>query len=268
MLSSIAASPSITWFPVDYVDIHAHILHGLDDGAKDLRASVAMLEMAAAAGTTDIVATPHANSRFPFNPQLIDERIAELVPLSPVRIHRGCDFRLQFDTVQDAFANPTKYTINHGVCLLVEFPDFTVFPNGDNVLMQLVDAGLVPIITHPERNEQLRERIENLTQWVEMGCGLQITAGAVTGRFGAEARAFAALLLSRGLVHFVASDAHDTRHRPPKLDGAYAALSREWGEATIRPLFVDNPRATLSGRRIEFDIHPPVRRKRQWYQFW
>ncbi len=112
-----------TWTsPVRFIDIHSHVLYGLDDGAKTREESVKMLELARAAETTDIVATPHANGQYVFNPELIDERIAELSAHVDIRIHRGCDFRLQFDNVEDALAHPEKYTINHNGHLLVEMP--------------------------------------------------------------------------------------------------------------------------------------------------
>ena len=108
-------------------DIHCHLLHGIDDGAKTLEVSLAMLEAAAAAGTTDIVATPHADTQYGFQPELIVERIAELkaANASEIRIHNGCDFHLTFDNVADAIANPAKYTINHKRYLLVELSDYS-----------------------------------------------------------------------------------------------------------------------------------------------
>src|SRR5438128_440008 len=97
---------------VGFVDIHSHILYGLDDGAKVREESVEMLEMAAGCGTTDIVATPHANSHYAFRPVLVAERIADLAAAAPVQIYPGCDFHLQFDNIQDALTDPEKYTLN------------------------------------------------------------------------------------------------------------------------------------------------------------
>jgi protein-tyrosine phosphatase len=251
---------------VDFIDIHSHVLYGLDDGPRDAAGSRALLEMAARGGTTDIVATPHANSKYRFNPALIEARVAELQPGSAVRIHRGCDFRLQADTIDDALANPAKYTINHGRYLLVEFPDMTVFAHADAVLLRLLDADLVPIVTHPERHPVLSRQIEDLARWVQMGCFVQVTAGSITGRFGRSAQASVRRFVERGVVHFVASDAHDTRHRPQTLGDAYDQLAREWDEDVVRPMFVDYPRAVVVDEAIETDLR--VRRKKRWYQFW
>ena len=117
-----------------FTDIHSHILYGVDDGAKTLEESLGMLQLAAASGTTDIVATPHVNGQFEFDPELIDERIAELSARSAVRIHRGCDFHLEAENIEDAIANPDKYTINNRGYLLVEFPDLSIFTSTDEIL--------------------------------------------------------------------------------------------------------------------------------------
>jgi protein-tyrosine phosphatase len=260
----------ISWYPtvVGYVDIHSHILYGLDDGAKTPEESLDMLQLAASAGTTDIVATPHANGQYAFNPELIEQRITELSAGAPIRIHRGCDFHLQFDNIQDALAHPEKYTINHKTYLLAEFPDLSIFVNTEQILSQLLDHGMIPIITHPERNDKLQRRVDDLARWVDIGCYVQVTAGSCTGRFGKKAKLCAETLMKRGLVHFIASDAHDRRHRPPSLSGAYDALAEQWGEEAIQPLFVDHPRAVLTGDPIEFEFQPAVVRRRKWYHFW
>jgi len=253
---------------VGFVDIHSHILYGLDDGAKTVEESAAMLEYAAAAGTTDIVATPHANAQFPFDPEIVESRIAELGTLvGKVRIHRGCDFHLQADNIQDAIAHPKKYTVNHKSYLLVEFPD-SIIPNSDQILSQLLDAGLVPIVTHPERNVAIQRRLDDVARWVEIGCYIQITAGSLTGVFGKRADVCAEELVRRGLAHFVASDAHDCHHRPPSLAEAYQFLTDKFDEAAIRPMFVDNPAAVLTGDRIDFEFEPGPVQRRRWYQFW
>jgi protein-tyrosine phosphatase len=253
-----------------YVDIHSHILHGLDDGSKTVDESLEMLQIAAAAGTTDIVATPHANGRYHFDPVLIDQRIEALAARAPadIRIHRGCDFHLQTDNIEDALANPGKYTINHLGYLLVEFSDLHIFASTDEILNELIGAGMVPIITHPERNRQLQQRVDEIARWVELGCCVQVTAGSCTGTFGGSARRCVHQLMERGLLHFVASDAHDRLHRSPSLREAYEGLCSRWGEELTEPLFVDNPRAVLTGERFESEGPALPVRRRRWYQFW
>lgn len=254
---------------MDYVDIHSHVLFGLDDGAKTLEDSVQMLEMAKRTGTRAIVASPHANTRFPFDPVVVEQRIAELVArVAGIDIHPGCDFHLQFDNIEDAVAHPTKYTINHRNYLLVEFSDLSVFHTAGEILERLLDAGMIPIVTHPERNARLQRSVDDIARWVADGCYVQVTAGSVVGSFGKAARASANELLTRGLVHFIASDAHDCVRRPPSLREAYDRLAGDWGEETIRPLFVDNPHAAVEGETIEYELPARTSGRRKWYRFW
>jgi protein-tyrosine phosphatase len=252
------------------IDIHSHILHGLDDGAENLEEAVAMLEAAALAGTTNIVATPHANLEYEFVPELISERISELQGASggQVRIHRGCDFHLTYENIEDALAHPDKYTINHRNYLLVEFSDLLIFKGTTEVFAQMCAAGIVPVITHPERNFLLQRRMEDLRAWVELGCLMQVTALSLLGRFGPEARSFAMMMMRRNLVHFIASDAHDAVDRTPRMDAAYDFVAKKFGPERAERLFVTNPGATLCGDPVDtgeiVEAVPP----RKWYQFW
>src|SRR5437763_8962237 len=93
-----------------------------------------------------------------------------------IRIHSGCDFHLSYANIEDALRNRTKYAINNGCYLLVEFSDSSVFGNNVNVFGQFIAAGLIPIITHPERNAILRTRLNDIQGWVRDGCMVQVTA--------------------------------------------------------------------------------------------
>jgi protein-tyrosine phosphatase len=249
------------------IDIHSHILPGLDDGSSNLEESVAMLRMAAESGTTDMVASPHANLEHAFDPALVESKIAELLKASEgvVRIHYGCDFHLYFDNVQDALVNPSKYSINHKNYVLVEPSELMVFQSTEDVLERMRAAGMAVIITHPERNGLLQRGIDKLESWVAGGSYLQLTAQSLFGRFGKQARRFSEELLRRGLAHFVASDAHDTQRRPPRLDEAYAWIAREYGEAMAERLLVSNPAAVLSGEPLPVGKIESVARHRSWW---
>jgi protein-tyrosine phosphatase len=251
------------------IDVHSHILRAMDDGAATLEESLAMVRLAAECGTTDIVATPHANTRYAFDPELLERCIAELSAASGgvPRIHCGCDFHLSYDNIQRALAEPTRYTINHRSYLLVEFSDLVIFNSTNEVFQQLGAAGMIPVITHPERNALLQQRLEKLAEWTAAGCLLQVTAQSLLGRFGPRAREFALELMRRDLVHVVASDAHDCQDRPPRLDEAYQYVMAKFGEPRARQLFVSNPQALLDGQPLS--VPPPERAApRKWYQFW
>ncbi len=252
------------------VDIHSHILAGVDDGAGSLDESIAMLRIAARGGTTDIVATPHANLEYAFDPDECGRRIAELAEaVGPQpRIHRGCDFHLSYENIQHALAEPSRFTINGHAYLLVEFPDLLIFKSTAEIFDLLMGAGIVPIVTHPERNYLLQQRLEELEGWVERGCLLQVTAQSFLGRFGRQAKEFADLLVRRGLAHLVASDAHDAEDRTPDLSGAFGYLSRKFGVEVATRLLVSNPRRVLEGAPVETGPPEAAAAPRKWFQFW
>ena len=111
------------------------------------------------------MATPHANLGYKFDPALIRDRLAQLSAAGPtLRLHPGCDFHLSYENIQDAIENPDKYTINHQSYLLVEFSDLLIFRNTPEIFARLQDAGMHPVITHPERNGLLRQRIAEIEE--------------------------------------------------------------------------------------------------------
>jgi protein-tyrosine phosphatase len=252
------------------VDIHCHVLYGLDDGARTLEESVAMVEMAAVHGTTDLVATPHASPDYTFEPDVVEERVQKLQTAagSAVRLYTGCDFHLSFDNIQDALAHPRKYTINHQCYLLVEFSDLLIFKNTAEIFRQLADAGMIPIVTHPERNSLLRQRVDEIARWVDEGAYVQVTAQSLTGKFGRQARDFSRILLGRRLVHVVASDGHNCDRRPPVLQEAHQWLCAHCGEALANVLAISNPRATLTGSPLDLPVGELGSAARKWYQIW
>lgn len=231
------------------VDIHCHILWGLDDGAKTLDDSVAMARIAADSGTTDIVATPHANNQFRYNPELIRERAVELNANCPdgPKIHLGCDFHLSFNNIENALDDPRPYTINQSRYLMVELPELLIPPDMGHVFERLRQVGVLPVVTHPERNRALWRDESVLDNWLSSGIYVQITAQSLEGHFGRSAKDRAWRLLEDGKVHFVASDGHNTEHRPPRLDRAYFAVQKQLGEELALRVFFQNPAAALAG---------------------
>jgi protein-tyrosine phosphatase len=250
------------------IDIHSHILPGLDDGAATLDDAVAMLRMAAESGTTDIVATPHANLQFTFDPDLIDRKIAELqAAAGPLpRIHRGCDFHLTMENIDDALDHPPKYAINYRRYLLVEFSELLIPRTTQDIFDRFQAVGLTPIVTHPERNALLHTRLDQLQSWVENGALTQVTAQSLLGTFGRSAKSIAVELMNRNLVHFVASDAHDPAHRPPVLRAAYQYVEKTWGRTRAETLFVHAGEAAIAGAPVDLPETEPARPKRKWYR--
>ncbi|HKI11072.1 MAG TPA: CpsB/CapC family capsule biosynthesis tyrosine phosphatase [Candidatus Acidoferrum sp.] len=236
------------------VDLHSHILPGLDDGAKSIGDALAMAEDAIADGITHVVGTPHASSRYVFNfakvreaRDALSEKLAGRITLAT-----GCDFHLNPENLAALRADAAPYCINQKDYLLVEFNEFSIPPSMDQTLHELQLAGLRPVITHPERNGIMRTQPERLLRWVSLGCYAQITAGSLTGVFGPGAQEDAWTWIGRGLVHFVASDAHNTARRPLKLRFAYDAIAERLGEGIARALLVENPLAAYEGRPLPY----------------
>ncbi len=256
------------------VDIHFHLLPGLDDGPGTLEMTLEMVAMAVADGTTHIVATPHASPRFALDPMLVGERLAEVSGIigDKVTLGRACDFHLSFENLQDIVRRPEIYTINSKGYLLVEFADFAIPPTIDDTFHSMQLAGITPIITHPERNRILRRHTDWLDKWVSRGCAIQVTAGALLGRFGPNAQQIAEQWLATDRIHILASDAHNTSSRPPGLRAAFDRVAELRGEQVAQALCRENPLAAFEGRPLPWTPEPSgavtmaeKRRKRFWF---
>jgi protein-tyrosine phosphatase len=249
------------------VDIHCHILPALDDGAKSLEESLQMAEMAIEDGITHVVATPHANGEFPFDSDLVRQRRNELQARlgNRLTLGTGCDFHLSVENLQAIRAFPSKYAINQKRYLLVEFADFAIPPSAQEALHGLQLIGLSPIITHPERNQLIRSQPQRLWGWLRQGCYIQVTAQSLLGKWGESARKQVEGWLDQKIVHFVASDAHNTNQRPLRLKEAYELVAGRWGESTAQSLFRSNPLAAFEGRTLPYEPElsaPPERIER------
>jgi protein-tyrosine phosphatase len=241
----------------------------MDDGAPTIEVSLEMLRMAAEAGTTDIVATPHSNGEFEYQPALIDERIAELNDkmAGRIKVHRGCDLHLSFDNISEAVENPSKFSINGKRYVLVECSDLHISASMGKILDRLLAVDLIPVVTHPERNPILQKEPERVAAWVDLGCLVQVTALSVMGGFGKRAATSASHFFDQGLVHVIASDAHDPVHRHTRLDEAFATVSDRYGKDVAEALFIDNPGRIIRGDFVsnERTVAVPTRK---WWQFW
>lgn len=241
------------------VDIHSHFLPGIDDGARTVEDSRQMVRMAHESGTTVLAASPHADSQYRYDPDVVDRLLDEARAEAPdgIRLVRACDFHLMYDNVEDALRHPSRYTIDGKCYLLMELSDLTIFPNTSTLWSRLEDAGMRIILTHPERNPLLRQRPELIEEWVSQGRYMQITAASLLGLFGPKARQFARQMLDYGLAHFVASDAHDLRARQPRLDQAYEWLSKNYSAELAQLLCIEHPLAAVEGRPLDLQRFPP-----------
>ena len=254
------------------VDLHCHILPGLDDGPDRIEESLEMAETAIADGITCVVATPHSSDTYRFDFATVRRLRDELQNHigNQLKVATGCDFHLNPENLASLREEPRQYCINQRDYLLVEFNEVFIPPAMDKTLHEMQLSGLRLIVTHPERNVVLRSHPERLREWVRRGCFVQVTAGALMGRFGLTAEQMALKWIGEGMVHFVASDAHNNRMRPLRLRPAYEKVADQFGEGKARALFQGNPQAAFEGQDLPHipeltEAAAPRRRKRFFF---
>lgn len=234
------------------IDIHSHILPKVDDGAKSWEMAIEMCRMAAADGITHLVASPHSNDEFRYDRKAHEATLAQLREKvdGVLELSLGCDFHMSFDNIVAARKNPSEFCIGNTNYLLVEFSDFGVSRQLLSTLEEFLSVGIIPIVTHPERNPILQARPELIVQMGAMGCLIQVTANSFTGFWGNGPRRTAGWLLNRGAMHVLASDAHDLKRRAPILSKARQVVAEIAGDATADLLVSGNPEAIVRGKSL------------------
>ncbi len=239
---------------VRMVDIHCHMLPAVDDGARTWEMAEEMARIAHEDGITHIVCTPHANDQYPYDRTAHEARLEELRERSgrKVEFSLGSDFHFSFENIREALQDPHKFAISGTGYLLVEFSDYAISPATGDALLRFIQMGITPIITHPERNLILQRKPESVLQFAEYGCVVQVTANSLTGAWGEGPRKVAKWLLDRNAVHVLATDAHDTRHRPPILSKAREVVSAAYGQEVAEALVLSNPRAVILDEELPY----------------
>jgi protein-tyrosine phosphatase len=234
------------------VDIHCHILPGIDDGSETWETTAQMCRMAVRDGITHIVATPHCNGSYEYDRAHFTNMLATLSEVAGERLTFtiGCDFHLSPRNLEAAMNDPRPFAIGDTKYLMIEFDHQSIPGNAREMLMALVARGMVPIITHPERNAYLIKNLDVVQEFIKMGCLSQVTANAFTGFWGPHSKKAAEKLLQKRAIHIVASDAHDLHLRPPILSEARKRVESLADGVIAEKLFVQNPAAVVAGRSI------------------
>ncbi|HWR98248.1 MAG TPA: CpsB/CapC family capsule biosynthesis tyrosine phosphatase [Candidatus Methanoperedens sp.] len=239
------------------IDLHAHVLPGLDHGARDWGEAVEMCRIAVADGIRTLAATPHVSESFPNRRERIEEAVAELrsrlaADGVPLEIVAGGDYHAHPD-----LAPENVLTLGgNGRYFLLEFPYQALPPGADAFIRLLAGRGLTPIVTHPERTASLQREWRRLERLVRAGALVQLTAGSLLGHFGPLAAETASRFLREGWAHLLASDAHWARERVPRLAEGRAAAARLVGQEAAAALVDAHPRAVLAGKDVPGAAHP------------
>ena len=253
------------------IDLHCHLLPGVDDGSRTMEDALELARAAVANGIHTSVLTPHIypgvfdNQRSSLLPVFAEYRQALWEAGIPLDVRLGGEVHLHPD-VFDIFARgelPMIGGLNGKKMMLLELPDGAI-PHGSDVACRMfADQGVHWLIAHPERNKAVMRNPDIIKPFVDMGCMLQLTAASVVGAFGRSAGQTAHTLLTRGLAHVVASDAHNLAHRPPRMGEARRYLSQHFGMGIAYRLTEENPARILAERVAEPGEELPLAQPQQ-----
>lgn len=230
------------------IDIHSHLLPGIDDGAQSINESIALCRYAVNNGITHAVITPHIHpGRYENTQQIIALSCSQLrdalkaVNL-PLQIACAAEVRISVEMMamieQDQIPFLGQYKDNK--LLLLELPHSHIMPGSHKLIDWLLKRNIRPVIAHPERNKEMLLDYSKVIPFVQQGCLLQLTAASVAGNFGAKCQDLSRYLIEHELVHFVATDAHNLQHRPPDLKQSLTPLRHWVGQEKAEQLVKNN----------------------------
>ena len=255
------------------IDLHSHVLAGIDDGPQTTAESLDMCRRAAADGTAAIAATPHVSPVFRTRPEQVESGVAELNDALAgeevsLEVLRGAEIAPALLPLMDA-SELARLTLGGGPYLLIEAPLEAVGRELEEAVDELMGAGHSVLLAHPERAPSFHREPERLAALVERGALCSITAGSLIGRFGRRVARFTERLLAEGLVHNVASDAHDTFGRPPDLRSLVMSADLPELGARAEWLLEEVPAALIAGAELPAPPQTPAparrsRRRLSW----
>lgn len=246
------------------IDIHCHILPGIDDGAKTIEDTLDMARAAVGQGISTIIATPHLNNDYENSKPLILRTATEVnkaldAENIPLTILPGQEIRIYGDILTD-YQQQKILPLVGSDYLLIEFPSGHVPRYTEKMLYDLQLEGFMPIIAHPERNREIIQHPEILYQLVKKGALTQLTGASVCGAFGKKIKAFSQQLIEANLAHFIASDAHNVTTRRFLLAEAFAEIEARYGHE-MAGQFKENAELLVSGKTVYKEVPQPVTKK-------
>jgi protein-tyrosine phosphatase len=253
------------------IDLHCHILPGIDDGAKNIEEAVRMARIAKQDGVETIVATPHLFRGDYDDFRVVEKKRDELTEVLEregisVSILTGAEVHISHNLIDEIKKHREFLVINRSSYISLEFPREHVFSGIKNLFFELISEGLIPIIAHPERNSVFVRNPALLFELIQMGGLAQSNSGSYVGRYGKRAEEAVELFLKHNLIHFIGSDSHGIRSLPPNLSHALRRAEMIIGEERARALVYDNPKAVVEDRPVPEISEPmdPKRKKRSF----
>ncbi|GLB58991.1 tyrosine-protein phosphatase [Cytobacillus sp. NCCP-133] len=248
------------------IDIHCHILPGIDDGAKHMSETIGMAKKAVEEGIHTIIATPHhKNGKYENTKtdiiQMVREANAAIQGEGiPLKLLAGQETRIYGEYLED-YQKDELLPLAESQYVFIELPSGHVPRYTEQLLFDIQMKELVPIIVHPERNSELIERPDRLYQLVKKGALTQVTAGSLCGYFGKKIKSFSHQLIEANLTHFIASDAHNLKSRSFMMAEAIDLVDSKFGDDMVY-LFTENAELLVNGRNVMKEIPERVKRKK------
>ena len=249
------------------IDLHCHILPGVDDGAASLQESLSMAEQAIAQGITHLLCTPHHNNgRYDNDKSSVIAAVHHLQNALdernlPLTLLEGQEVRVTGELITAIEKDHLLFTDITDTYLLLEFPTQDVPAFSESLFFELRTLGKVPVIVHPERNAIFREDPNRLIPFLEMGCLAQLTAPSIVGVFGKQIQKTAYEIVTHNLVQMVASDAHGVTKRRFYLKEAYEIIEQEWGKEKVLQM-QQVARDLINGDDVTYPSYKEVKKKK------
>ncbi len=245
------------------IDIHSHILPGVDDGAKDMATALEMARMAVDDGIKKMIATPHlfrgSDSASGFEEiEKARKEFTEVLKENdiPLELLVGAEVHISHNLIDEIRDHRRFLVLNQSRYMFIEFPSEHVFSGAKDLVFELMTEGIIPIIAHPERNSVFRRNPNFLYELLEMGVLSQVNQGSFNGIYGTHVQEAVFRFLELGYVHFLATDCHNTWIIPPRLSEALKKAAGVIGEDSAKKLVEDNPLCVVEDKEVSYTPEP------------
>jgi len=252
---------------IKMIDLHCHILPGVDDGPESLNESIEMCRIAVNDGISKLVCSPHyVDGKYNNDRDRIMEEVKRLqMSLDdediPLTLYHGCEIRLDLNLIEKIKAGELLTINDSGRHIILELPNEALPQNIEEIISSFIFAGIVPIIGHPERNQVIRNNPGVIYRLVELGALTQLTSASLTGLFGSEIKKFSNFLLKHKLAHMLMTDAHSSKRRRPVLSEGLESLKEIVGEKAAMEMVGTIPEKILNGEDIDVEYPVPLKEK-------